>query len=390
MKRIYMDHAATTPADLRVMEAMAPYFSERYGNASSLYTEGQEAKEALESARERVAGLINCRPDEVVFTSGGTESDNLALKGIAYAQKVRGRHIITTAIEHHAILHPCEWLEKQGYEVTYLPVDKYGMVKIASLEEAIRKDTILISVMHANNEIGTIEPIAEIGRIARERGITFHTDAVQTVGKIPVDVQAMHVDLLSISGHKLYGPKGVGALYVRKGIRVEPILLGGGHERGKRSGTENIPGIVGLGMACQLAKEEMGAEGERLRGLRDRLIKGVSERIENSWLNGHPTERLPNNANFSFRFVEGESLVLELDFNGIAVNTGSACSSKSLEPSHVLTAIGLRPEDTHGSLRFTLGRANTEGDVDYVLETLPKAVGKFRAISPFKEGFPVE
>lgn len=389
MKRIYMDHAATTPADPRVMEAMAPYFSERYGNASSLYTEGQEAKEALESARERVAGLINCRPDEVVFTSGGTESDNTALKGIAYAQKVKGKHIITTAIEHHAILHPCEWLEKQGYEVTYLPVDKHGMVRMDSLAEAIRKDTILISVMHANNEIGTIEPIAEIGRIAREREIAFHTDAVQTVGKIPVDVQAMHVDLLSISGHKLYGPKGVGALYVRKGIRVEPILLGGGHERGKRSGTENIPGIVGLGMACQLAKEEMGAEGERLTSLRDRLIKGVSG-IDNSWLNGHPTERLPNNANFSFRFVEGESLVLELDFNGIAVNTGSACSSKSLEPSHVLTAIGLRPEDTHGSLRFTLGRANTEGDIDYVLETLPKAVGKFRAISPFKEGFPVE
>ncbi len=384
-----MDHAATTPADPRVMEAMLPYFSERYGNASSLYAEGQEAKEALESARERVAGLINCRPDEVVFTSGGTESDNTALKGIAHAQKVKGKHIITTAIEHHAVLHPCEWLEKQGYEVTYLPVDKYGMVRMDSLEGAIRKDTILISVMHANNEIGTIEPIAEIGRMARERGIAFHTDAVQTVGKIPVDVQAMHVDLLSISGHKLYGPKGVGALYVRKGIRVEPILLGGGHERGKRSGTENIPGIVGLGTACQLAREEMGAEGERLRSLRDRLIQGVSG-IENSWLNGHPTERLPNNANFSFRFVEGESLVLELDFNGIAVNTGSACSSKSLEPSHVLTAIGLRPEDTHGSLRFTLGRANTEGDIDYVLETLPKAVGKFRAISPFKEGFPVE
>jgi cysteine desulfurase len=385
MRRVYLDHAATTSTDPRVVEAMLPYFTEEYGNASSLYTEGVKAKEALEEARKKVGALIHADPREVLFTSGGTESDNLALKGVAFAQRKKGKHILTTAIEHHAILEPCEWLAEQGFEVTYLPVDPTGLVEMDRLEEAIREDTILISVMHANNEIGTIEPIREIGALARERGIPFHTDAIQSVGKIPVDVKEMNVDLLSISGHKIYGPKGVGALYVRRGVRLTPLFHGGGHEFRKRSGTENIPGIVGLGRACEIAGEEMEAEGKRLTRLRDRLIRGVLE-IPDTWLNGHPTQRLPNNANVSFKYLEGESLVLELDFHGVAVNTGSACSSKSLQPSHVLAAIGLKPEDSHGSLRFTLGRGNTEEDIDYVLEVLPKAVHRFREISPFKAG----
>jgi cysteine desulfurase len=368
------------------MEAMAPFFSDKYGNPSSLYSFAQEARQAMEEAREKVAGLINAKPKEIIFTSGGTESDNLALKGIAFANKDKGRHIITSAIEHHAVLNPCEWLEKQGFEVTYLQVDKEGLVSPEKLEEEIRKDTILISIMHANNEIGTIEPVEEIGKIAKEKGIYFHTDAVQSVGKIPVDVERMNVDLLSISSHKMYGPKGIGALYVRKGVRLVPLAHGGGHERNLRSGTENVSGIVGLGRAAEIAKEELDKEAERLTKLRDRLIEGALE-IENSWLNGHRTKRLPNNANFGFRFIEGESLILELDFHGISANTGSACSSKSLEPSHVLTAIGLRPEETHGSLRLTLGRQNTLEEVDYVLEVLPEVVSRLRRISPFKKDF---
>jgi cysteine desulfurase len=387
--KVYMDHAATTPVDPRVVEAMEPFFSEKYGNPSSLYTLGQEAREAVEEARSRVAKLLNGNRESVIFTSGGTESNNLALKGVAIANRKKGRHIITTKIEHHAVLEPCEWLAKQGFEVTYLPVDKYGLVTPSSLEQALRKDTILVSIMHANNEIGTIEPIAELGEIVKEHGAYFHTDAVQTYGKIPVDVQELNVDLLSLSSHKIYGPKGVGALYVRKGVRLDPLLHGGGHEFRKRSGTENVPGIVGLGKAAEIAGKEMKAEARKLIRLRDRLIKGALA-IENSRLNGHPHKRLPNNANFVFLFVEGESLILELDFYGIAANTGSACSSKTLEPSHVLSAIGLKPEETHGSLRLTLGRQNTGEEVDYVLEVLPKVVDRLRQISPFKTDFVME
>lgn len=384
--KVYMDHAATTPLDSRVAEAMEPYYSGKYGNPSSLYSAGQEAKEALEEARSKVAALINANSESIVFTSGGTESNNLALKGVASANRKKGRHIITSKIEHHAILEPCEWLEKQGYEVTYLPVDEYGLVNPGSLENAVRKDTILISIMHANNEIGTIEPIKELGKIAREHEVFFHTDAVQSVGKIPVDVEEMKVDLLSMSAHKLYGPKGVGALYLRKGVRIEPLLHGGGHEFRKRSGTENVPGIIGFGRAVEIAGAEMAGEAKKLTRLRDRLIKGALE-IEKARLNGHPTNRLPNNANIIFLFVEGESLILELDYYGISANTGSACSSKSLEPSHVLSAIGLKAEETHGSLRFTLGRQNTDEEVDYVLEVLPKVIERLRAISPFKADF---
>lgn len=384
MKRIYMDHAATTPVDQRVVEAMAPYFSEKYGNPSSLYSAAREAKMAMEEARAEIAALINAGPEEIIVTSGGTESNNLALKGTAFAKK-KG-HIVTSAIEHHAILHPLKWLEERGFKVTYLPVSEDGILDAESVADAIRKDTILISIMHANNEIGTIQPIGEIGNIAAERGIYFHTDAVQSVGKIPVDVEKMKIGMLSISSHKLYGPKGVGALYLRKGVKIDPLLHGGGHERKRRSGTENVSGIVGLGKACEISKKEMGKEGKRLTQLRDRLIKNVLK-IENSWLNGHPKKRLPGNANFGFKFIEGESIILELDFNGIMANTGSACSTSSLKPSHVLTAIGLRPEYTHGSLRATLGRQNTKEEVDYVIETLSKVVSRLREMSPFKKDF---
>ncbi len=384
MKRIYMDHAATTPVDPRVVEAMAPCFSEKYSNPSSLYSAAREAKMAMEEARAEIAALINAGPEEIIVTSGGTESNNLALKGTAFAKK-KG-HIVTSAIEHHAILHPLKWLEERGFKVTYLPVSEDGILDAESVADAIRKDTILISIMHANNEIGTIQPIGEIGNIAAERGIYFHTDAVQSVGKIPVDVEKMKIGMLSISSHKLYGPKGVGALYLRKGVKIDPLLHGGGHERKRRSGTENVSGIVGFGRACEISKKEMGKEGKRLTQLRDRLIKNVLK-IENSWLNGHPKKRLPGNANFGFKFIEGESIILELDFNGIMANTGSACSTSSLKPSHVLTAIGLRPEYTHGSLRATLGRQNTKEEVDYVIETLSKVVSRLREMSPFKKDF---
>ncbi len=384
MKRIYMDHAATTPVDSRVVEAMTPYFSEKYGNPSSLYSAAQEAKTALEEARGKVAALINAQPEEIIFTSGGTESNNIALKGTAFAKK-KG-HIITSAIEHHAILNPLEWLEKREFKVTYLPVDREGILSADSVKDEIRKDTILISIMHANNEIGTIQPVEEIGNLAKERGIYFHTDAVQSAGKIPVDVEKMNVCMLSMSSHKLYGPKGVGALYLRKGTKIESLFQGGGHERRVRSGTENVSGIVGFGKACEIASEEMEQEARRLAQLRDRLIEGMLK-IENSWLNGHPKSRLPDNANLGFKFIEGESIILELDFHGIMANTGSACSSSSLKPSHVLTAIGLQPEYTHGSLRLTLGKDNTQEDVDYVIKTVPKIVERLRDMSPFKKDF---
>lgn len=381
-----MDHSATTPVAPEVLEAMLPYFSEKFGNASSLHSFGLEAKEALESAREKVAKLLGARPEEIIFTSGGTESDNLALKGIAYKNREKGKHIITTSIEHPAILEVCRKLETQGFEVTYLPVTSEGLVDLAVLENAIRKDTILISVMHANNEVGTIQPLEEIGRLAAEKDIYFHTDAVQTVGKIPADVNQLGVDLLSLSAHKLYGPKGVGALYIRKGTRIESIVQGGGHERGLRSGTENISGIVGLGRAAELSERTMSEEAKVLTGLRDRLAGQVLESLKDCWINGTMAagKRLPSNLNFGFRYVEGESLLLFLDSKGIAVSTGSACSSHKLEPSHVLRALGLKAEECHGSLRISLGRSNTEEDVDYVAQSILEAVERFRAISALR------
>jgi len=360
---------------------MLPYFSERFGNASSLHSFGLEAKEALEASREKVAVLLGAKPEEIIFTSGGTESDNLALKGIAYRNQAKGKHILTTSIEHPAVLETCRKLQKEGFEVTYLPVTGDGLVDPAVLESAIRPDTILISVMHANNEVGTIQPLQEIGRLAAERDIYFHTDAVQSVGKISTDVNTLGVDLLSLSAHKLYGPKGTGALYIRKGTRLESIIQGGGHERALRSGTENIAGIVGLGRAADLAGEIMAAEARRLTGLRDRLAELVLETVKDAWINGSMAKRLPGNLNFAFKYVEGESLLLFLDSRGIAVSTGSACSSHKLEPSHVLLALGLKPEDCHGSLRITMGRSNTEGDADYVAEGIAAAVERFRSIS---------
>jgi cysteine desulfurase len=380
-KLVYMDHSATTAVDPAVTEAMLPYFSEKYGNPSSLYSIGRQSRKAVEEARQKVADLIGAKKEEIIFTGSGTESDNLAIKGIALKNRNRGDHIITSSIEHHAVLHTCKYLEKNGFKVTYLPVSKEGLVDPDDVEKAITPQTILITIMHANNEIGTIQPIEEIGRIAKEKNIPFHTDAVQTVGKIPVNVDALGVSLLSMSAHKLYGPKGMGALYLRKGTLVEPQMHGGGHERNIRSSTENVPGIVGFGKACELAKSHLPDEAN-LATLRDSLIKGVLE-INDSYLNGHPTKRLPGNANFRFSYIEGESMILNLDMKGVAASTGSACSSTSLEPSHVLLAIGLRPEGSHGSLRFTLGRENTQEDVDHVISILPEIVNKLRMMSPF-------
>jgi cysteine desulfurase len=381
MKRIYMDHSATTPVAPEVLEAMLPYFSEKFGNASSLHSFGLEAKEALEESREKVAGLLGAKQEEIIFTAGGTESDNLALKGIARKNQKSGKHIITTRVEHPAILECCRKLEKEGFEVTYLPVTNEGLVEIATLESAIRSDTILISVMHANNEVGTIQPLEEIGRLAAEKDIYLHTDAVQSVGKIPTDVNKLGVDLLSLSAHKLYGPKGVGALYIRNGTRLESIIQGGGHERGLRSGTENIAGIVGLARAGELASQEMVSEARRLTDLRDKLARKVLDSVKEAWINGTMKMRLPGNLNFGFKYVEGESLLLFLDSIGISVSTGSACSSHKLEPSHVLLSLGLKPEECHGSLRITLGRSNTVEEVDYVALGIARAVERFRGIS---------
>ncbi len=378
--QIYMDHSATTPVDPAVVEAMLPYFSEKFGNPSSLYTIGRQARRAIEESRQKVADLIGAKKEEIIFTGSGTESDNLAIKGIAYKNRKKGDHIITSSIEHHAVLHTCKYLETQGFKVTYIPVDKDGLVNPKDVEKAISPRTILITLMHANNEIGTIQPIEEIGKIVKEKNIPLHTDAVQTTGKIPVNVDALGVSLLSISAHKIYGPKGVGALYLRKGTFVEPQLHGGGHERNLRSSTENVPGIVGFGKACELAKEHLPEEA-RLAELRDRLIKGILE-IKDSYLNGHTVKRLPNNANVRFSYIEGESMILNLDMKGVAASTGSACSSTSLEPSHVLMAIGLKPEEAHGSLRLTMGRGNTQEEVDYVVSVLPEIVNKLRMISP--------
>ena len=387
MKRIYLDYTATTPTHPDVVKAMLPYFTDVFGNPSSIHSYGQEGKGAIEEARVKVAELIGAQDEEIVFTSGGTEADNFALKGVAYANEKRGNHIIASPIEHHAVMETCKLLEQRGFRVTFLPVDGYGLVDPDDVRRAITSETILISVMHANNEIGTIEPIAEIGKLAREAEICFHTDAVQTVGHIPVDVDEFGVDLLSLSAHKLYGPKGVGALYIRKGTKITPFMHGGEQERRRRASTENIPGIVGLGKAVELVRQEMSEEAERLTLLRDRLIKGLMEQIDHVHLNGHPRARLPNNVNVSIDFVEGESMVLNLDMEGICASTGSACSSASLEPSHVLLAMGVLPEQAHGSLRLTLGRWTIKEDIQRVLEVLPRIVAKLRAMSPLlKDG----
>ena len=382
MKRIYLDYAATTPTDPDVVKAMLPYFTEDPGNPSSIYSYGQDAKGAVEEARVKVADLISARDEEIVFTSGGTEADNFALKGVAFANESKGNHIITSSIEHHAVIQTCKFLAGRGFLVTYLPVDEYGMVDPGEVKKAISDKTILISIMHANNEVGTIEPVAEIGRIAREAGVYFHTDAVQTVGHIPVDVNELGVDLLSMSAHKLYGPKGVGALYARKGTRLTPFMHGGEQERGRRASTENVPGIVGFGRAAELARQEVSQEAQRLTNLRDQFIKSLLEQIDHTRLNGHRLKRLPNNINVSVDYAEGESILLNLDLEGICASTGSACSSSTLEPSYVLLAIGLPPEQAHGSLRFTLGKWTTEEDMRRVLEVLPRVVAKLRAMSP--------
>ncbi|WP_292365719.1 MULTISPECIES: cysteine desulfurase NifS [unclassified Methanoculleus] len=379
---VYMDHAATTFMKPEIMAAMAPYFSRYFGNPSSLYRFARESRNGVDGARRQVAAAIGANPEEVFFTAGGSEADNWAVKGAALANRERGDHIVTSAIEHHAVLHTCGWLEKQGFSVTYLPVDEFGRVDPGDVEEAITDATILVSVMTANNEIGTIQSVAEIGRVAHDHGALFHTDAVQAVGAVPIDVERMGIDLLSLSGHKFYGPKGVGALYIRRGTRIENLIHGGGQERGRRAGTENVPGIVGLGRAIELATADIEGHNRRIAAMRDRLVRSVLGSIPDTRLNGHPTERLPNNANFSFRYVEGESILLLLDARGICASTGSACSSGSSEPSHVLLATGLSHEEAHGSLRLTLGDANTEEDVDSVLEVLPDVIGRLREISP--------
>lgn len=381
---VYMDHAATTFTKPEVVEAMLPFLKEHFGNPSSLYSIGREGKEAVETAREQLAVALGADSEEIYFTSGGTESDNWAVKGTAFARRKKGRHIITTSIEHHAVLYPCKYLETQGFDVTYLPVDRNGLIDPAEVEAAIRKDTILISIMHANNEIGTIEPIQEIGEVAKERDVPFHTDAVQVIGAVPLEMKRIHrdVDMLSLSSHKFYGPKGIGALYIREGTEIDNYMHGGGQERRKRAGTENVAGIVGMGKAIELATANIEAHNEKIRKMRDRLLSGVLQ-ITHCRLNGHPEKRLAGNLNFSFEYIEGESLLLMLDQMGICSSTGSACSSGSLEPSHVLRAIGLPPEIAQGSLRLTLGDANSEEDIDYVLEVLPEIVVKLRAMSPF-------
>ncbi len=382
MKRIYLDYAATTPTHPEVMKVMLPYFTEAFGNPSSIHSFGQEAKEAIEKARNQVAALIGAKSEEIVFTGSGTEADNFALKGVALANQGKGNHIITSSIEHHAVLETCKFLEKQGFSVTYLPVDGYGMVDPSDVKKAITGKTILISVMHANNEVGTVEPIAEIGNIAREAEIYLHTDAVQTAGHIPIDVNKLNVDLLSISAHKLYGPKGIGALYIRKGTKVSSFMHGGDQERGKRASTENVPAIVGFGKAAEIAQREMLEEAQKLTALRDQLIEGILKSIEHTQLNGHPVMRLPNNVNVSVDYVEGESMLLNLDLAGICASTGSACSSSNLEPSHVLVAMGLPHLQAHGSLRFTSGKWTTEEEINQVLNVLPGIVSKLRAMSP--------
>jgi len=382
MRKVYLDNNATTRMREEVLEAMLPFYKDVYGNASSIHQFGRPARKAIDNARIQMAGLLGAAsPEEVIFTSGGTESDNFAIKGVAHALKAKGNHIITTTIEHHAVLNMCKFLEKEGCKVTYLGVDKYGTVNLEELKKSITDKTILITIMYANNEMGTIEPIVEIGKIAKERGVYFHTDAVQAVGKLDFSVKDMNMDLLSMSGHKIYGPKGIGALYIRKGTKITPQLFGGHHEMGKRAGTENVAGIVGLGEAARLAKKDIPDES-RIKDLRDYLYKGITSNIEDIHLNGNPENRLPNTLNVSFTYLEGESIILNLDMEGVAASTGSACTSGTLEPSHVLTAMGLDAVNTQGSVRFSLGRDNSKEDMDYVIGVLPPIIKRLRAMSP--------
>ena len=382
MDRIYLDNAATTAVLPEVLEAMLPYFTQCFGNPSSIHSTGRDARRVVDAARRQVAAAIGAQPQEIYFTAGGSESDNWAIKGTAFARKSRGNHIITSAVEHHAVLHTCAWLEKQGFEVTYLPVDEFGRVRVEDVEKAITDKTILITIMAANNEIGTIQPITEIGKLAHDKGILFHTDAVQAIGAMPIDVNAMHIDMLSMSGHKFHGPKGIGALYIRKGVKIDQYLHGGAQERGQRAGTENLAGIVGMGKAIEIATQHLEENARRLTVLRDRLIDGILAEIPDVRLNGHRTQRLPNNVNVSVRYVEGEALLLRLDLAGIAGSSGSACTSGSLDPSHVLLAIGLPHEIAHGSLRLSLGTDTTEAEIDEVLDKLPGIVKNLRDMSP--------
>jgi len=384
MSIVYLDHAATTPTDRRVLEAMLPYFADLYGNPSSLYQSARRARAAVEEARETVAAFLKARPEEIVFTSGGTEADNLAIKGIALANQDRGRHLITSSIEHHAVLESCRWLEGAGFRVTYLNVDRSGRIDLDQLKKALSPETILVSVMHANNEVGTVQPLAEIASVVSAHGAFFHTDAVQTAGKLPLDVDELGVDLLALSGHKFYGPKGVGALYVRKGTSLEPRMHGGHHEHNRRAGTENVPGIVGLAAACARARDAMEQEERHCRELADRLRQGLRERIDDIVFTGHPTERLPGLVSVCVKYVEGESMLMQLDLAGICASSGSACTSGSLEPSHVLSALGIAPEVSHGSLRFSLGKETALADISRVCEVLPPIVERLRAISPLR------
>ena len=384
---IYLDNAATTKTAPEVVDAMLPYFSEYYGNASTIYSLGAESKKAMDHARQTIADSLGAKPEEIYFTAGGSESDNWALKATADAYASKGKHIITTKIEHHAILHTCEYLEKRGFEITYLNVDRDGLISLDELKAAIRPDTILISVMFANNEIGTIEPIAEIGEIAKEHGVLFHTDAVQAYAQVPINVDEMHIDMLSASGHKLNGPKGIGFLYIRKGVKIRSFVHGGAQERSRRAGTENIPGIVGLGAAVERAMRIMDSKTRKEIELRDYLIGRLENEIPHCWLNGHRTKRLPNNINFSFLFIEGESMLIMLDMKGICASSGSACTSGSLDPSHVLLAIGLKHEEAHGSLRLTLSEDSTKEEMDIVAEEVKKIVQRLRDMSPLYEDF---
>ena len=393
LKYVYLDNAATTPMDPQVIEEISRHFKETYGNSSSLHSIGQKAGQLLERSRKTIASLINAKSEDIYFTSSGTESDNLAIMGVALKNQEKGNHIITTTIEHHAVENPCKELQKRGFEVTFLPVDNFGLIDLKELEKAITDKTILITIMFANNEIGVIEPIKEIGAIANKHNVVFHTDAVQAFGKIPIDVDEMNIHLLSASAHKIYGPKGIGLLYIRnkgkkegKGKYIQPLMFGGGHEKDMRPSTVAVPLIAGFAKAAEIAKAEMDKEAERQIKLRDKIIKTVLENIDNTYLNGHPSIRLPNNVNLGFKYVEGESIVLDLDMEGIGTSTGSACSSKSLDPSHVLLAIGLKPEEAHGSLRISLGRFTTDKEVNYFLEKLPPTIERLRKISPLKKG----
>ena len=385
-RRVYMDHAAACPVDPRVIERMMPYFSERFGNPSSIHSAGREPKKALEDARANIARLVNAkRKEEIIFTGGATEANNLGIKGVAMRLKAEGNHVVTSAIEHISVLNIMKYLQKQGFEVTFVPPTEDGLVDIAELEKAVRKDTVLVSVMFANNEIGTLQPVAEIGKLLEEKDVYFHVDAAPAAGMVPIDVQALGIDLMSLSSNDMYGPKGVGALYVKDGTRLEAVEQGGGQERGLRSGSENVPGIVGFGAAADIAMSTMVAEGERIAGLRDRLVNGMLERVEDSHLNGHPAKRLPNNANFRFKFVEGEAMLLNLDMMGIAVSSSSPCTSKSLLPSHVLLACGIPTEEAQSAVQFTLGRWNTKDEIDEVLDAMPGVIKKLRAMSPFSK-----